>query len=420
MERLKPETIAMILAGGRVDELNVLTRYRPKSAVPFGGFARVIDFPLSNLMHSGLERVAILAQYRSFSLINHIGSGAAWDMLGRYRGVSILPPSKGYGPDVWYRGSADAVYQNIDFVQFHQPREVLILSGDHLYKMDYRPLIEYHRAKDADLTMACLRVPVTEGHRFGLAEIDEEDGEIGGRVLRYKEKPSRPSFYWASMTIFCFKPEVLYRLLAVNAAEDDSFEFGRDIIPRLLYEQKRVYGYKFHGYWGYTRTIDEYWQASMDLLGREPKLDLEKWGIRTNLEHRHIRDCEPFKAGSGADIQNSLVYNGCQVEGRVENSILFPGVRVAKGAVVKDSVLFFNNVIGRDARLEKVVSDVNNNIGAGARIGVEGPAADKEVTVLGWKNSIQEGTVIGSDCTIYPELKPEKIARHVRTGEIVR
>jgi glucose-1-phosphate adenylyltransferase len=420
MEQLKPKTLAMILAGGRVDELNVLTRYRPKSAVPFGGFARVIDIPLSNLMHSGLERVAILAQYRSFSLINHIGSGAAWDMVGRYRGVSILPPSKGYGPDVWYRGSADAVYQNLDFAQFHEPREVLILSGDHLYNMDYRLLIEYHRQKEADLTIACLRVPVTEAHRFGVAEIDEEDGATGGRVTRYKEKPSQPKFYWASMTIFCFKPEVLYQVLAVNAAEDDSFEFGRDIIPRLLYAGKRVYGYKFHGYWGYTRTIDEYWQANMDLLGASPKLNFEQWGIRTNLEHRHIRDCQPLKVGREAVIQNSLIYNGCQVEGTVENSILFPGVRIAKGAVVRDSVLFFSNLVGEGSHLEKVVSDVNNTIGAGARIGDEGPAAVKEVTVLGWNNTIAAGTVIGSDCTIYPALKAGKIAGHVKTGEIVR
>jgi glucose-1-phosphate adenylyltransferase len=420
MERLKPQTLAMVLAGGRVDDLNVLTRYRPKSAVPFGGFARVIDFPLSNLMNSGLERVAILAQYRSFSLINHIGSGAAWDMVGRYRGVSILPPSKGYGPNAWYRGSADAVHQNLDFVQFHQPREVLILSGDHVYRMDYRPMLAYHRAKDADLTITCLRVPATDAHRFGLAEIDNEDGETGGRIIRYKEKSARPKLDWASMTIFCFRPETLAEVLAINAAEDDSFEFGRDIIPRLLHAGKRIYGYKFHGYWGYTRTLEEYWQTSMDLLGPEPRLNLEKWGVRTNLEHRHIRDSQPLKVGSDAVIQNSLVYNGCTVEGRVENSILFPGVRVEKGAVVKDSVLFFNNVVGRNCRLEKVVSDVNNTIGAGARIGDEGPAAGKEVTVLGWNNLIPEEAVIGSDCTIYPALKPEKIAKRIKTGEIVR
>jgi len=178
--KLKPKTLAMILAGGRVDDLTVLTFHRPKSAVPFGGFTRVIDFPLSNLMNSGLDRVAILSQYRSYSLINHIGIGAAWDMIGRYRGISVLPPFIGYGHSQWYRGSSDAVYQNLDFIQYINPEQLLILSGDHIYRMDYRELINYHREKDADLTMACLRVPMDEAHRFGLADIDDEDGELGG------------------------------------------------------------------------------------------------------------------------------------------------------------------------------------------------------------------------------------------------
>jgi glucose-1-phosphate adenylyltransferase len=211
--KLKPKTLAMILAGGRVDDLTVLTFHRPKSAVPFGGFTRVIDFPLSNLMNSGLDRVAILSQYRSYSLINHIGIGAAWDMIGRYRGISILPPFIGYGHSQWYRGSSDAVYQNLDFVQYIKPEQLLILSGDHIYRMDYRELIHYHQEKDADLTMACIKVPMNEAHRFGLADIDDEDGELGGRVVRYREKPENPEYNWASLTVFCFKPEVLMKSL---------------------------------------------------------------------------------------------------------------------------------------------------------------------------------------------------------------
>ncbi|MEW6429851.1 MAG: sugar phosphate nucleotidyltransferase, partial [Thermodesulfobacteriota bacterium] len=269
---MKPQTLAMILAGGRVDELNVLTAYRPKSAVPFGGFARVIDFPLSNLMHSGLERVAILSQYRCYSLINHLGTGSAWDMTGRHRGISILPPFQGSAGSSWYRGSADAVYQNLDFVRFHDPEEILILSGDHIYKMDYRQVIDYHRRKNADLTIACVRVPRERAHRFGVADIDDEDGDSGGRILRYAEKPASPEFDWASLTVYCFRPRVLVEALEYNAAHGDSFEFGRDIIPQLLREQRRVYGYRFKGYWGYTRTIEEYWQTSMDLLGPEPAI----------------------------------------------------------------------------------------------------------------------------------------------------
>jgi len=257
-------------------------------------------------------------------------------------------------------------------------------------------------------------------HRFGVALIDDEDGEVGGRVLQYKEKPHRPKFNWASMTVFCFKPRVLLDVLAANAREDDSFEFGRDIIPRMMFEQRKVYGFKFKGYWGYTRTTEEFWQTNMDLLGPEPKIRLADWEIRTNLEHRNIRGCQPLKVGGEASIQDSLVYNGCTIEGRVEHSILFPGVHVKKGAVVKDSVLFFNNVVGRDVRLEKVVSDVNVTIRRGCRIGEPGDLDQKEVTVVGWNNMIPENTVVGSDCTLYPSLKPEKLSREIKSGEIVR
>ncbi|MCF6291303.1 MAG: glucose-1-phosphate adenylyltransferase [Desulfobacterales bacterium] len=418
--RLKPKTLAMILAGGRVDELNVLTYYRPKSAVPFGGFARVIDFPLSNLMHSGLERVAILSQYRSYSLINHIGTGAAWDMLGRYRGISILPPFQGSGESRWYRGSADAVFQNLDFVQYHDPEEVLILSGDHVYKMDYQEVIRYHRQKDADLTIAFLQVPLVEAHRFGVAALDDEDGDLGGRVLDYREKPENPEFSWASLTVFCFNPRVLYQVLGDNAREDQSFEFGRDILPRMMAAGRRVYGYKFRGYWGYTRTIDEFWQTNMDLLGPDPKIRLDEWQIRTNLEHRGVRDFQPMTAGRRASLQDSMVYNGCVIEGRVEHSIIFPGVHVRPGAVVRDSVLFFNNLVHGGARLNKVVSDVNTVFGPEVRIGECGPAAGQQVTVVGWNNHIPDRTEIGAGCTLYPHLDPDRIPHLIPTGEVIR
>jgi glucose-1-phosphate adenylyltransferase len=418
--KLKPATLAMILAGGRVDDLGVLTFHRPKSAVPFGGFARVIDFPLSNLMNSGLDRVAILSQYRSYSLINHIGIGAAWDMIGRYRGISILPPYLGYGHSQWYRGSSDAVYQNLDFIQYINPEQLLILSGDHVYHMDYRKLINYHREKDADLTMVCLKVPMKEAHRFGLADIDDEDGERGGRVVRYREKPEKPEYNWASLTVFCFKPKVLYQVLEANIREDASYEFGRDILPRMMNENRRVYGYKFKGYWGYTRTIEEYWQTNMDLLGPDPKVRFADWNIRTNLEHRGISDCQPLKIGKNADISDSLIYNGCIVEGRVERSILFPGTRVEKGARVKDSVLFFNNVVGKGGLLDKVISDVNTSFGREVIIGEKDSLHAKKATVIGWNNFIKAGTVIGSGCTVYPSLPAEKIPKVVESGEVIR
>lgn len=409
----------MILAGGRVDELNVLTYYRPKSAVPFGGFGRVIDFALSNLMNSGIEQVAILSQYRSYSLINHIGTGAAWDMLGRYRGISVLPPYIGSEQKDWYRGSADAVYRNLDFVQYHDPEQILILSGDHIYKMDYQNLISYHHQKNADLTMGVIRVKIEMAHRFGVAAVDDEDGDTGGRVTSYWEKPDDPQSDWASLTVFCFKPEILIKLLDENQA-DTSFEFGRDIIPRMMRAGYRVYGYKFSGYWGYTRTVEEYWQSNMDLLGEEPLIDMEKWGLRTNLDHRGIRDCQPALLGDYASVQNSLVYNGCVIDGTVRNSILFPGVRVEKGAVVENSVLFFNNQIGRNCRLSKVVADVNNTFGEGVVVGAEAGRQANGVTVIGWNNQIPEQVVIGEGATIYPLLKPGQWKKVIIAGEVLR
>jgi glucose-1-phosphate adenylyltransferase len=398
-----PSTLAMILAGGRVDELGVLTHYRPKSAVPFGGFARVIDFALSNLMRSGIERIAILSQYRSYSLINHIGTGAAWDMIGRNRGIFILPPFKDYYNPHWYRGSADAVYQNLDFIRYNKPEEILILSGDHIYEMDYRQLIRFHHEQDADLTAAFIKVEKKNAaKRFGVAEIADDHAE-GGRLLSYEEKPEEPKGDWASLTVLCFKPQVLCAVLKENQAAE-SYEFGRDIIPLLMQRNMKVFGYKFNGYWGYTRTVDEYWQTSMDLLGEKPLIDMEQWGIRTNLEHRSIRDCQPLKVGPDGSLDNSMAYNGCIVEGTVRNSILFPGVKVEKGAEVSNSILLFNNVVKEGCKLERVVSDVNTAFGCNVQVGTSGGA----VTVIGWNNHVPDGMVIGGGCMVAPEIEADK------------
>jgi len=416
---LKPSTLAMILAGSRVDELGVLTYYRPKSAVPFGGVGRVIDFSLSNLLNSGIEQVAILSQYHSYSLINHIGTGAAWDMIGRYRHVAILPPFLGSEANEWYRGPADAIYKNLDYVRYHSPEEILILSGDHIYKMDYQDLIDYHTEKDADLTIAFTRVKKNEANRFGVARMDDEDGLRGGRVVRYWEKPKNPESDWASMTVLCFKPEVLYRLLEKNQ-QGDSYHFGKDIIPMMIEQNMKVYGYKFCGYWGYTRTINEYWQSNMDLLGPNPLIDMEKWVFRTNLEHRHIRDNEPILMGSEAVIHNSMVYNGCKIGGTVKNSILFPGVHVKKGAVVENSVIFFSNIIGEDCRLNKVVSDVNNIFGRNVMIGSEICEKKTPVTMIGWNNNVPDKTVIEEGATVYPQIPGSNWPAEVKAGEVLR
>lgn len=396
----------MILAGGRVDELGVLTHYRPKSAVPFGGLARVIDFPLSNLLHSGIERIAILSQYRSYSLINHIGTGAAWDMIGRNRGISILPPFKDYENPHWYRGSADAVFQNIDFIQYYGPSVVLILSGDHIYQMDYRKLIRYHNEHDADLTAAFIEVDPSSASRFGVAEI-ADDFEDGGRLLSYEEKPAQPKGRWASLTVFCFRPSVLFEMLRRNQ-QSESYEFGRDIIPMMMQDNCKVHGYKFRGYWGYTRTIDEYWQTSMDLLGVQPKIDLEAWGIRTNLGHRNIADRQPVKIGAQGSLENSMAYNGCIIEGTVRNSILFPGVHVMAGAEINDSIVFFDNIVHQGVQLNRVVSDVNTVFNKNVRVGAPQCAAESRVSVIGWNNSIPEGFHIGCGCRVNPKIAADR------------
>lgn len=409
----------MILAGGRADELNVLTYYRPKAAVPFGGFARVIDFALSNLMNSGIEQIAILSQYRSYSLINHIGTGASWDMIGRYRGVSILPPFIDSEQNDWYRGSADSVYKNLDFVKYHNPEEILILSGDHIYQMDYREVIAYHHEKDADLTVVCKRVAKKRSSRFGMAHLDNEDGDRGGKLINYQEKSDNPEGEWSSLTVLCFKPEVLYKALAENQS-DDSYEFGRDIIPRLMQQGCKIYGYKFDGYWGYTRTVQEYWAANMDLLGDEPLLDLEKWDIRTNLDHRGLRDFQPALIGKDADVTNSMIYNGCVVEGTVKNSVLFSGAHVGPGSVIEDSVIFFSNKIGKNCRFSKLISDVNTVYDDNIEIGLEHGDTSSEITIVGWNNRVPAGTKIGRGVTISPELDRNTWPQVVEPGRVLR
>lgn len=414
------KTLAMVLAGGRVDDLSALTFNRPKSALPFGGFARIIDFSLSNLMQSGLERVGVLSQYRSYSLINHLGIGAPWDMIGRGRGISILPPFQGSRESRWYHGSADAMYQNLDFVRYHQPENVLILSGDHVYHLDYRELINFHRAREADLTIAFAAVSREEAaERLGVAEIEETGADqLGGRVLSYEEKPKVPKGEWASLTIYCFRPRVLYEVLEANAAEDASHEFGRDIIPRLLRQKSRVYGFKFKGYWGYTRTIEEFWRTNMDLLGDNPKIPLQEWGVRTNLDHQRIRDCPPLKIGAGAVISNSLIYNGATIDGRVENSIIFPRVQVSKGATVRNSILFFNTKLAADCQFDKVICDVNTTFGQRCIVGGNGPPAQQRATVIGWHNKVPAGTVIEAGCILYPELAQD-IPSMISAGRVL-
>ncbi len=405
--------VAMILAGGRVDDLGVLTFLRPKSALPFGGLYRIIDFPMSNLMHSGIERVGILSQYRPFGLMRHIANGEPWDLTGRNRCAVMLPPFKGRGASDWYRGSADAVYQNIDFINLYRPELVLIVSGDHIYSMDYRNLISFHLAKGADLTIACTRVGRDGSSRFGLAEIEDEEPR-GGRVLQYIEKPKESKLGWVSLTIYVFKTDLLIDALRANARKV-SHEFGRDVIPIFLANHK-VYGYKHNGYWGYTRTPDEYWRASMDLLGDDPHINMKEYRLRTNMTHREIRDRAPAFIGSSATVEDSLFYSGCRIEGTVIHSVLFPGVTVAKNAVVEDSILFFDSKVGEGSKICRTIADVDTSLGRKTEIG--DPAGD--LSIIGRGTTVPDAIRITGGVSVFPNLNEEAFERNLYTkGDIV-
>jgi glucose-1-phosphate adenylyltransferase len=407
--------LAMILAGGRVDELDVLTFFRPKSVVPFGAVYSIIDFPLSNLMHSGIEKVGILSQYRPFYLMNHIANGAPWDMVGRDRFATILPPFKGGEASDWYKGTADAVYQNIDFIKLYNPDLVLILSGDHIYRMDYQEIIRFHQEKKADVTIAFTETPQEGADRFGQASIEDE-GPEGGRILQYLEKPKKNRLDWASLTIYAFQPDILYTVLEENAKKS-SHEFGKDILPALL-NGGRVYGYKHRGYWGYTRTLEEYWKTNMDLLGDKPLIDLKAWKIGTNLADKGVRDRQPAIVGPRASIKDSLFYSGCKIEGKVTRSILFPGVTVAEGAEVSESILFFDVSVGPGAKVTKTISDTGVTVGPGATIGGD---RSKGLSVIGMNTRIPDGITIESGVTVYPHLTPEQFGKNVyHAGEVVK
>ncbi len=407
------KVVAMVLAGGRVDELGVLTYYRPKSTMPYGALYRIIDFPLSNLMVSGIEQVGILSQYRSSSLVEHIGTGASWDMVGRNRHITILPPFHGVNATDWYKGTADAVYQNLDFLDSLKPELVMILSGDHIYQMDYQNLIEFHQEAGADMTAAFVKVPLEGAGRFGLGVIDSGDPR-GGKLIKYAEKPETPISNWASLTIYLFSWPVLEQVLKDNVA-NESHEFGRDILPYML-NSYNVYAFKFYGYWGYSRTVEEYWQANMDLLGTSPKLDISKWIVRTNLDHEAIRDRGPAVIGPEASVKDVRFYNGVTIEGEVENSILFPGVQVSAGAVVRDSILFFDTQIGPGARVEKSILDIGVSIGCEACIGKSG----NDVCLVGTGTRIPQKITIEAGSSVAPDLREDVFSQSVyRAGSVI-
>lgn len=348
------ECLAMILAGGQGSRLGVLTKNVAKPAVSFGGKYRIIDFPLSNCAHSGIKRVGVLTQYRPFALHNYVGNGEAWDLDGRYGGVFILPPyARAKGAD-WYRGTADAIYQNLNFIEMSDPDYVLVLSGDHIYAMDYSKMIEAHRKNKAEATIGVIEVPWGEASRFGIMETDE-----AGRIRAFVEKPPVPTSNLASMGIYVFSTAFLRRYLEADAKNPrSSHDFGKDVIPRMLADRARLFSYPFAGYWKDVGTIESLWQANMDFLAKRPPIDIGgAWRI-----HSANVPVPPEFLGAEAVVEQSLVNEGSVIFGRVERSVISTGVRIARGARVTNSVVMPFARIGEDAVVDHAI------VGSGAEI----------------------------------------------------
>ncbi|MDY7078529.1 MAG: glucose-1-phosphate adenylyltransferase [Chloroflexota bacterium] len=399
-------TTAMILAGGAGSRLSVLTQKRTKPAVPFAGKYRIIDFTLSNCTNSGIFTVGICTQYRPRSLNNHIQSGWPWDLDRVSGGVTLLQPYVGPRDSDWYRGTADAIYQNLDFVLRQRPDVVLILGGDHVYKMNYDVLTAFHLDHGADLTIATLRIAPEEAPRFGILETNEEY-----RVVRFEEKPTQPRGSLGSMGIYAFNPKVLRDVLAADHAHVGSrHDFGGDIIPQMV-ETHRAYAFPYSGYWVDVGTIEAYWQAHMALLVGTPQLNLldREWVIHTRSEER-----PPVSIRSEATVVNSLITDGCVIEGTVIHSVLSPGVVVRPGAVVRHSVLMTDAVIEEDAVVDRAILDKRVQVGAESRIGWEGDrphdgsmSLHNGLVVVGKNTVIPAHTRIGRGCVVAVDLSTD-------------
>ncbi len=393
------KTRAIILAGGEGSRLSVLTAKRTKPAVPFAGKYRIIDFALSNCVNSGIFDVMVLAQYRPQSLIEHIGAGAPWDLHREFTGgIKILMPYKARFDSDWYAGTADAVQQNFTFIKRGSPDHILVLSGDHIYSMDYDALIAFHIDHQADLTIATIRVPLEEASRFGVLKADNNY-----RVTSFYEKPEKPPVNTVNMGVYLFRRESLDRVLWKDRdRKQSSHDFGKDIIPGMVKKKARVFAFPYSGYWMDVGTIHSYWQSHMDLLSTNPPLKLydRRWVIHTRTEER-----PPVRFPNETSVYASMITDGCYIEqgARVESSVLSPGVIVKSGAVVRESILLTDCVIEKNAIVERAILDKRVQVGENARIGGGISTSEIRLTLVG-KNSqlppnlvVEPGAVINTD-----------------------
>jgi len=378
----KNEMVAMILAGGQGSRLGVLTKNIAKPAVPYGGKYRIIDFPLSNCSNSGVYTVGVLTQYKPLELNAHIGIGAPWDLDRRDGGVSILPPYQEEKGGNWYKGTANAIYQNIEFIDRYNPEYVLILSGDHIYKMNYDELLNYHKEKEADVTISVIDVTLEEAKRFGIMNTNDDLS-----IYEFEEKPQHPKSTKASMGIYIFNWKALKKYLKEDEANPNSSnDFGKDIIPAMLRDGLKMYAYPFKGYWKDVGTIDSLWEANMDLLKEDSGLDL----YSNDLRIYSASDVSPAQyLGPNADIKNSLVTDGCALYGKVENSVIFQNVYIGKNTVIKDSVIMPNAKIGDNVTIDKAI------VGDSAIIRKDSTVGNGEkIVVIPAKKDIKANSII--------------------------
>lgn len=410
------KTLVMIMAGGASEDLSVLTAARAEPAIPFGGKFRIVDFPLSNTVNSGLYRVALLTQYMPRSLNDHVGVGKPWDLDRSQGGVRLLQPYIGRGHSGWQRGTADAVRRNMDFVEEQRIDNILILAGDHIYKMDYRPMLRFHQQTQAVVTVAVRRVSPFETHRFGIVSVDSDM-----RVTGFKEKPRRSKETLASMGIYIFDFQALREILRDESLND----FGRDVLPAII-NQHKVFAYTFEGYWADVGTLQAYWEANMSLLAETPALDLydPQWVIHTRSEEQ-----PPVQIGSEAWVGGNLLSNGCIVQGVVERSVLSPGVRVAPGAIVRDSVIMNDTIINANAKIERAIIDKEVWVGEGAEIGYgvdnvpnrrHPERLNTGLTVIGKRVRIPAGLKVGHNVIINPNVTEAQLQTDfIPSGETI-
>jgi glucose-1-phosphate adenylyltransferase len=399
----------MLLAGGQGTRLSVLSQKRAKPAVLFAGKYRIIDFTLSNCVNSGVTAVGVLTQYRPRSLNDHIRTGRPWDLDRMYGGVTLLQPYQvSQSRQPLYRGTADAIHRNLDFVHHHHPDFTLVLAGDHIYKMDYGALLRYHEEKNADMTVCAIRVPLSEASRFGVLGLDQDEP---GRVAEFEEKPEHPKSDLASMGIYMFNTQVMTRLLETDASNTNSaHDFGQDILPKMVAQGNRVFCYPFEGYWVDVGTVQAYWEAHMDLLEESPLLNLldRRWVIHTRSEER-----PPVNIRTGAAIGHSLISDGCVIEGAVEYSVLSPGVQVRQGAIVRNSIVMTDTIIEEMAVLDRAIIDKNVRVGTRSRIGYGNdmhvankldPRLNTGITLVGKNSTIPPRMTVGRNCVIGSDL----------------